>query len=157
MEALASLDYALALSIINRTRDLTLASIGPEGAPHATTVTFANDALIMYAAIGIDSEKAHNIRVRPRVALTVNAPYRDWSEIQGMSIDGNAEIVGDPDEMRRASQLLLTRFPQFAEFMSDTASVPWAGTVFIKIVPASVTLLDYVRGFGNTGRFRVQN
>ena len=157
MEVLESSDYALALSILNRARDLTLASIGPEGAPHATTVTFANDALIMYAAIGIDSEKAHNIRARPRVALTVNAPYRDWREIQGMSIDGNAEIVGDPHEMLRASQLLLNRFPQFAEFMSDTASIPWPGTVFIKIAPVSVTLLDYVRGFGYTGRFRVQN
>ena len=155
MELLTSSDYTLALGIIGRTNDLTLASIRPDGSPHATTVTFASDELTLYAAIGIDSEKAHNIRLDPRISLTLNTPYGDWNDIQGMSADGTAVIVGNPRQMARASNLLLHRFPQFAKFISGTTSVPWAGTVFIRISLESVALLDYARGFGHTGHFRV--
>jgi nitroimidazol reductase NimA-like FMN-containing flavoprotein (pyridoxamine 5'-phosphate oxidase superfamily) len=146
---------ATALDILARTRDLTLASVRSDGTPHATTVSFASEELVLYAAIGIDSQKAHNIRLDPRVALTVNAPYQDWSEIRGMAIDAAADIISAPQEVREASELLLARFPQYARFVAGTGMVPWPGMLFIRIVPHAISLLDYTQGFGHTGHFDV--
>ena len=143
----------LALAILAKARDLTLASLRSDGAPHATTVSFASEALVLYAAIGIDSQKAHNIRQDGRVALTVNAPYQNWNEIQGLAIEGVAEIVTDQDQVRRASELLLSRFPQYAKVLGDTDTIPWPGMLYIRIVPHSVAVLDYTHSFGHTTHF----
>lgn len=147
-------DRKLALDILSRSMDLTLASIRKDGTPHATTVSFVNDALVLYAAIGLDSQKAHNIRDQARVALTVNAPYREWSEIQGMSIDARAEFITDAQEVRDASDMLLSRFPQYARLLPDTDTLPWPGMLFIRIVPHAIALLDYTKGFGYTTHIR---
>ena len=150
MTQLDSHHRALALDILHRAKDLTLASLRSDGAPHATTLSFASAELVMYAAVGIDSQKAHNIRRDGRVALTVNAPYRDWHEIQGLAIDATAEIVIEPDQMRLASELLLARFPQYVKLVGNTQTVPWPGMLYVRIVPRNVALLDYTQSFGHT-------
>ena len=150
MEQLDAQHRTFMLGILARAKDLTLASLRGDGAPHATTVSFASDALDIYAAIGIDSQKAHNIRQDGRVALTVNAPYQDWRSIQGLSLEGVAEIISEPDQVRRASDLLLARFPQYAKVLADTDTVPWPGMLYIRIVPHTVALIDYTAGFGHT-------
>jgi hypothetical protein len=146
---------ATALAILSKTGDLTLASVRSDGTPHATTVSFASEELVLYAAIGIDSQKAHNIRRDPRVSVTVNAPYQDWSEIRGMSIDAVADIISAPHEVREASERLLARFPQYARFIAGTGVVPWPGMLFIRISPHAISLLDYTQGFGHTRHFVV--
>ena len=155
MEQLDSHNHALALTILDQAQDLTLASIRGDGRPHATTISFASDGMTLYAAIGIDSEKANNIRINPQVALTVNIPYADWTHIQGMSIEGHADILREPDEVRVAAALLLARFPQFATFMADTQIVPWPGTLYIRIRPRALSLLNYAEGFGHTRYFEL--
>lgn len=64
----------LVLSILERSCDLTLATVRHEGTPHASTVNFASDQLVLYVAIALDSHKAHDVRERSQVALTINAP-----------------------------------------------------------------------------------
>lgn len=155
MEQLDPHNHALALSILAEAKDLTLASIRSDGRPHATTISFASEALTLYAAIGIDSQKANNIRINPQVALTVNIPYADWTHIQGLSIEGHADILREPDEVRAAAALLIARFPEFASFLSDTQIVPWPGTLYIRIRPRVLSLLNYAEGFGHTRYFEL--
>lgn len=153
MTSLPPAQQALASHILSMAPDLTLASIRADGTPHASTVSFAADGLVLYAAIAIDSHKAHDLRSGPRVALTVNAPYRTWNEIQGMSIDALAEMIDEPVETQRAAAALLGRFPAFAQIVANTAVLPWPGMLFVRITPLIVTLLDYTRGFGHTETF----
>ncbi len=153
MRQLDSHHRKLALGILAKARDLALASLHSDGAPHATTVSFATDELVIYAAIGIDSQKAHNIRQDGRVALTVNAPYADWNEIQGLAIEGIAEILSEQDQVRRASELLLSRFPQYTKVLKDIDTIPWPGMLYIRIVPHKLTVLDYTESFGHTTHF----
>jgi nitroimidazol reductase NimA-like FMN-containing flavoprotein (pyridoxamine 5'-phosphate oxidase superfamily) len=64
------------LNILDKGKDLTLATIRPDGYPQATTVSYANDGLQIYVGIGKDSQKADNIRYCDKVSLTINAEIR---------------------------------------------------------------------------------
>ncbi|MES2128284.1 MAG: pyridoxamine 5'-phosphate oxidase family protein [Pseudomonadota bacterium] len=141
--------------ILRQGQDLTLATLRPDGYPQATTLSYASVGLTLYACVGIDSQKAHNIRQDKRVSLTINLPYADWQHIKGLSMAAHACIVSESEEMQRAASALQQRFPQFATAMPGGEQLPWAGTVFIKIVPEVISVLDYTQGFGHTDLARL--
>jgi hypothetical protein len=153
MHQLNSDEYALALKILAVANELTLATIRSDGSPHASTVNFACDDLIFYAAISIDGGKAHDLGGDGRVALTVNAPYDHWSTIQGMSIEGRAAFITDPAELKFASALLLQKLEDYGRIIAEPDVLPWPGMLFIRITPQRLALLDYTRGFGHTASF----
>jgi general stress protein 26 len=135
------------LNILDNGKDLTLATIRPDGYPQATTVSYANDGLNIYVGIGKDSQKASNIRHCDKVSLTINAGYSNWNHIKGLSIGATAEIMHDPDEIRLASACLVKRFPQIAQWAQ---SMQAADVALVRITPQIVSLLDYEKGFGHT-------
>ena len=155
MTQLDSHSQQLALSILERSCDLTLATVRHDGTPHASTVNFASDQLVLYVAIALDSHKAHDVREHGQVALTINAPYQNWRDIQGLSIDGRASWVRDPAELALASSLLLGKVPAYAELIREPAILPWPGMLFMRIAPLTIRLLDYTRGIGHTEQFEV--
>jgi uncharacterized protein YhbP (UPF0306 family) len=141
--------------ILSTGKELVLASIRPDGTPHASTMSYANAGVETYCAISLDSQKAHDIRHDSNVAYVVNAPYRSWAEIRGLSINAKACMLVDPDELALASQLLLKKYPEFATIISSTEVLPWPGMLFIALRPRSISLLDYTHGFGHTEHFSV--
>lgn len=142
-------------AILKAGKDLVLASIRPDGTPHASTMNYASDGMRIYCAISLDSQKAHDIRHDGRVAYAVSCPYAAWSEIRGLSVDATAVMLSEPHEMRLASTLLLQKFPQFLDIVSDAAALPWPGMLFISLRPKSLSLLDYAQGYGHTEYFAV--
>lgn len=150
------LDHAsltLACSILASTNEMSLATLRSDGSPHASTVSFASDNLVLYAAIAIDCHKAHEIREDGRVSLTVNAAFSSWNEIQGLSMDGVASLIDWPREQAAASALLLRKLPGYVALVGAAPSLPWPGMLFIRIVPTALTLLDYTKRFGHSTRF----
>ena len=141
--------------ILETGKELVLASIRPNGTPHASTMSYANDGLRVYCAISLDSQKAHDIRHDAHVAYVVNTPYRWWSEIRGVSIDARASMLDESGELPLASTLLLRKYPEFSAIISDTVTLPWPGMLFIALRPQFISLLDYTRGFGHTEYFSV--
>lgn len=138
------------IKVLDESTELSLATCRPDGFPQATTLNFVHDQLHLYCAIGLDSQKAHNIRANNKVSATINRPKRDWRDLQGVSIGGTARIVDDPQQMRMVAERLLSRYPHIRQFIQGTDSLPWAGMLFIEIVPAVVSILDYRKRFGNT-------
>jgi hypothetical protein len=155
MNGLDHASYSLACAILASTDEMTIATLRPDGAPHATTVSFASDGLILFAAIAIDSYKAYEIRQDERVSLTVNKPFKHWNEIQGLSIDGAASMVDWPRGQDEASSALLKKLPEYVKLVGKTPRVPWPGMVFIRIVPTALMLLDYTKRFGYSTHFKV--
>lgn len=135
------------LDIIDNAKDLTLATVRPDGYPQATTVSYISDGLIIYVGVGMESQKVHNIRLNDKVSLTINNDYRDWSQIKGLSMGAHAEIVSDPDEIQHVIDRMTKRFPQIA---ATAQSETWNEVVFLKIVPQIISVLDYRKGFGHT-------
>ena len=155
MEQLNDSSRRFVLDIFKSVKDMTLATVRPDGYPQATAVSYANDGLTLYIGIGLDGQKAHNIRYSNKVSLTVTPAYQDWNHIKGLSIGGIAEFVNAPDETRRASECMLKRFPQISTLPSGSTSLPWAGVVFVRISPQVISVLDYEKGFGHTELFSV--
>lgn len=155
MNGLDQASFKLACAILAGTNEMTMATLRADGSPHASTVSFASDGLLLFAAIGIDSHKAHDIRQDGRVALTVNAPFSNWNEIQGVSIDGVASMIDWPRGQEVASALLLKKLPAYVTLVGGSPHVPWPGMLFIRIVPTALTLLDYTKRFGHSAQFQV--
>ena len=155
MNGLDHASYRLASSILASNSEMTLATLRVDGSPHASTVSFASDGLVLYAAIALDSHKAHEIREDGRASLTVNAPFDNWNQIQGLSIDGTASIIDWPRGQEKAGALLLKKLPSYVALVGKSPPVPWPGMVFIRIVPAVLTLLDYTKRFGHTTQFNI--
>ena len=135
------------LHVIDGARDLTLATVRDDGYPQATTVSYAHDGLTLYVGIGRQSQKAHNIRHNNKVSLTINLPYRQWNEIRGLSMCAHAELLQDLQDVDRAKESLMRRFPQVANWGGPNM----AGEVaFLRITPQMISVLDYTKGFGHS-------
>lgn len=135
------------LQIIDHGKDLTLATVRPDGYPQATTVSYANDGLTIYVGVARNSQKAGNIARCNKVSLTINSDYADWNQIRGLSIGGTAGIVTDPEEIRHASACMVQRFPQIADWLQSPQAADFA---LLKITPQVISILDYQKGFGHT-------
>ena len=84
-----------------------VASIGKDGAPHLATLFYVvQDGCIAFWTYG-SSQKVKNIERDPRVSALVE-DGTDYSELAGVSIQGTAEIVRDPDGIRRIGSAVVT-------------------------------------------------
>jgi len=135
------------LHVLDTAQDLTLATIRPDGYPQATTVSFAHEGMLLYVGIGKRSQKAENIRANGKVSLTITLPYKDWSEIRGLSMSAQAELLDDPQESADVRACLERRFPAVSEWGGPNMAFEVA---FVRIWPQMVSLLDYSKGFGHT-------
>lgn len=139
------------LALLSEGRDLTLATLMDDGAPHATTVSYANEGLAIYFGCTPESMKAHNLARDPRIAATITLPYGSWQEIRGLSLVGRANPVDGEGDAERVDALFLEKFNELAQYVS-------AGDLDIRLFeirPQTISLLDYRLGFGHTERGEV--
>lgn len=142
------MDHALRheiLSILQAGADLTLATLRDDGGPQATTVSYASDGLAIYFGCSAGSQKAHNLARDPRVALTIDLPYRDWNEIRGLSMSGSAVRLTDPDQVLEVGRLFVAKFPQLGEGFALGGDE----MALFSITPLVISVLDYRKGFGH--------
>jgi uncharacterized protein YhbP (UPF0306 family) len=137
----------LIVAILDAADDLTIATSRPDGFPQATTVSFVNDGMSVYFGTGAQAQKAQNIARDPRVSITVNAPYKTWDEIKGVSLGGRAVRIVEPEESGKVGALMLKKFPQIAQFADFGANMELA---LFRVEPAVISILDYSKGFGHT-------
>ena len=139
------------IELIEREADMSIATIREDGFPQVTTVSYANDGLTLYFGTSTRSQKASNLEKNDKVSLTINAPYRFWKDITGLSMTGTARLVTDAEEFRKVGKLLYDKFPQINEFARTESEE----VALYRVEPLFVAFLDYRRGFGHTERFAV--
>ncbi len=134
------------IELLSACRDMSIATVRPDGAPQATVVSFVNDGLLIYFGCGAGSQKAANIAHEPRVSLTITPTYQDWNAIKGLSMAATAREVTDLNEMDVVWKLMSACFPQMADIeIPDDVEMK----VFC-LQPTVISLLDYAKGFGHT-------
>ena len=90
-------------------RDLQVASINGDGTPHLVTMWYAmQDGEIAFWTYG-KSQKILNLRRDPRLSVLV-ATGEVYEELKGVSIQGQAEIVDDPDDVLRYGEAVYERY-----------------------------------------------
>jgi len=90
-------------------RDLQVASINVDGTPHLVTMWYAmQDGEIAFWTYG-KSQKIINLRRDPRLTVLV-ATGEVYEQLKGVSIQGQAEIVDDPDDVLRYGEAVYERY-----------------------------------------------
>jgi nitroimidazol reductase NimA-like FMN-containing flavoprotein (pyridoxamine 5'-phosphate oxidase superfamily) len=133
------------LAVLEAGVDLTLATLMPDGAPHATTVSYANEGMAIYFGCAPTSQKAQNLARDDRVAMTITLPYKDWSEIRGLSARGRARRISPGAEMLRVAEVFLKKFSEVAKYVEQS---PGEIALFAIELTETATL-DYRLGFGH--------
>jgi PPOX class probable F420-dependent enzyme len=131
--------------------NMSLATVRPDGYPQATTVAYVSDGLTLYFACARDSQKVRNLRHTPKVSLTINKDWAGWKQIQGLSMGARATILKRPADTEQAFALLSRKFKD----MKGLSEEDLAETVFVRVQPKVISMLDYRRGFGWTKQVRV--
>lgn len=136
--------------LLDQHRNMTVATLRPDGWPQATTVGYANDGLKLYFLCGRDSQKAANLARDNRVSLTIDDDTPQVMEITGLSMAARAEAVVDPAEAQHALHLLMSKYPE-QKSLPSSLSMPGPDDVRIfKLTPTVISVLDYTKGFGHT-------
>ena len=137
------------LALLDRHRNMTIATLRPDGWPQATTVGYANDGLTLYFLCGPDSQKAANLARDDRVSLTIDDDTPEVMEITGLSMAAHARPVADSTEAEKALHMLMLKYPQQGSPPPLPMPTPADVAVF-RVTPTVISVLDYTKGFGHT-------
>jgi uncharacterized protein YhbP (UPF0306 family) len=133
------------LAVLEAGEDLTIATLMPDGAPHATTVSYASDGMRIYFGCSPTSQKAQNLARDDRVAVTINLPHKDWGQIRGLSLQGRAVRVTAAETLEAITLLFFNKFSEIAQYAGDLTGE----LAVFELQPTSIAILDYRRGFGH--------
>jgi PPOX class probable F420-dependent enzyme len=92
--------------LLRESRTLQVASINPNGTPHLVPMWFEmdDDGVLVFTTYGT-SQKVHNLERDPRITVLAETGTA-YNELRGISIDGRAEVVRDPEVTARAMALI---------------------------------------------------
>ena len=134
-----------AIQILNDNRVMAITTMGADGWPHATMVSYANDGLIIYFAISCQGEKFRNIQHDDRCAIVIGRDFHDPATIKALSIKARVSDVRDGDQRRRAMKMLLERHPGLSRLEPPDPT----RCVVMRANCQQITILDYSKGFGH--------
>src|SRR3954470_1164269 len=85
-------------TFIEQRRTATMATIGKDGRPHLVAMWFGWINGEIWFETKAKSQKAVNLRRDPRITVSVEDGWT-YDTLRGVSIDGSAEIVDDPEAL----------------------------------------------------------
>ena len=94
---------------LERSRIITLATLGPKGLPHLTAMWYGLVNGEIWFETKAKSQKAVNIRRDPRVTVLIEAGD-SYDQLRGVSIEGRAEIVDDPEALFKVGVSVWERY-----------------------------------------------
>src|SRR4051812_25531852 len=94
---------------VRSSRTMTLASVGPTGQPHLVAMWFGLIDGAPCFETKAKSQKAQNLRRDPRISCLVE-DGDVYEELRGVSLEGTAEIVEDPDFLWQVGVSVFERY-----------------------------------------------
>lgn len=104
-------------------RSLQVATLGPKGEPHLTTLWYTvHEGNLLFETYG-KSQKVVNVRRDPRIAVLCEAG-KEYAELRGVSLQGRAELVEAGEPLQELMRVLVDHhFPgQTPEQVAATAA-----------------------------------
>ncbi len=122
-------------------RKVALATIGNDGFPHLVAMNYiARDGAIYMTSYG-KAQKVVNIRRNPKVAVMAERG-RSYSELRGVMIRGECEIIEDPKTVDAIMRAIRQRDTGEAEIPPMPEKIV-TKRVVLKVAPRKVTSWDH--------------
>ena len=119
---------------------IRLATVRSDGKPAVASLPYVNDGAEIYFPTIKTTQKAKNIAGNPKVAYTCDKNYEDWSQIQGIQMQGTASIISE-EELPRILDMMTEKYPQMNNLPENL------DLVIFKVSPDEGYFLDYTKGF----------
>jgi nitroimidazol reductase NimA-like FMN-containing flavoprotein (pyridoxamine 5'-phosphate oxidase superfamily) len=137
---------SLILTIMDRYRVMSLATLRPDGWPLATSVAYGNDGMVLYFLAEATSQKIANLKRDNRAALTINPEKYDILTLEALNLAATAEFLTDQNEIAKAFDLIMRKSEDYIEALPP----PDASFInFVRITPKIISLIDYNKGNGH--------
>ena len=97
------------IAFLNSSRTMTLATNGPSGHPHVVAMWFGVVDHQICFETKMKSQKVQNLKRDPRITCSIEAGLT-YDQLRGVSFEGMAEIVDDPDYLWRVGLSVWERY-----------------------------------------------
>jgi nitroimidazol reductase NimA-like FMN-containing flavoprotein (pyridoxamine 5'-phosphate oxidase superfamily) len=118
-------------------------AVAEGSSPSAHTVYYVSDGLRVYFESNPNSDKIRILKSNPKVCLTIDEDYKDWSKIKGIQLFGRAKIA----EARQAPRLE-EKFREKFPHLGDMGGIP-ENHVFVEVTPNKIYFLDFSKKLGH--------
>ena len=137
------------LKLLNHQGLMTVATNSPEGQPHISTLGYDNDGLNLYFMTARDSEKRRNLLADSRLSVAIRGRAEE-GEAVGLSIEGRAQEVQSPDELKALEARIKARTPDQAPFAPAHEDA-----VVFKLAPHRIKAVAVIEGHSRTVSFSI--
>lgn len=139
---------------------MTLASCR-ENVPWAATVFYASDGTNLYFFSEPKTRHCQNLMANPKVAVTIQEDYADWSKIKGIQLEGEVVEVDSTIEKAKAMAAYTRKYPSIIKIFTNPASgalyKAFLKVKFYRVCPQRVYYIDNEQGFGKRQELVISN
>jgi PPOX class probable F420-dependent enzyme len=133
------MDQASMRRQVAEARSARVATLDPDGRPNVVPVVFVVDGDTLYSSVDAKPKRSKqlrrldNVRHRPEgVAVLIDHYDEDWTGVWWVRLRGRGRVITDGPERDRAHDLLLRKYPQYADMppLGDVLAVDvteWRG------------------------------
>jgi len=126
-----------------KTHNTCTMALSRDNIPSAHTMYYVSHGFRIYFLSAPKTEKTQRIMINPQVAVTVDEPYEDWSEIKGLQIQGSIVEVVNKDDLKAVLRLYFDKFPQITRVNGAE------NMKLFCVQPERIYYLDFEKGFGH--------
>jgi len=124
-------------------RTATMGTIGPTGRPHLVAMWYAVIDGEIWFETKAKSQKATNLRRDPRITCSIEAGY-SYDQLRGVSLDGTAEIVDDPDVLWKIGVDVWERYTgPYTDEMKPFVEVMLHNRIAVRLVTERIRSWDH--------------
>ena len=128
---------------IDHSRTATLATVSPGGRPHLVAMWYAVVDGEIWFETKAKSQKAVNLRRDSTVTVMID-DGQTYDTLRGVSIDGRAEIVDDPDSLLRVGISVWERYTgPYSDDMRPFVDQMMYNRIAVRVVPTRMRSWDH--------------
>src|SRR6201996_3955503 len=101
-------------AFLEQSMKVQVATVGPDGAPHLSTLFYVMQDGVMAFWTYRSSQKIKNLERDPRITCLVE-DGEDYFELRGVSVPGTAELVRDEPGIRKIGTAVAQRMARGAD------------------------------------------
>lgn len=134
------------VEVLAETRNLQVATNGPGGFPHLTTLWFfVDDGLITFRSF-TKSQRIVNLRRDDRITALAESG-EDYDELRGLMIQGHARLSTDPDDVMGVYAEVSKKMQGLDEITDEAVEAMYGRfavkNTVVRIEPAKVVSWDH--------------